>query len=321
METQHREAYQYLFGPVPSRRLGMSLGVDLMPHKTCSLDCVYCECGKTTHLTVAPAEMIPAAAIQAELDAYLSPKPRLDHVTFSGSGEPTLHNKLFDIITYIKKHHPAYPVALLTNGTLFHLPEVRASVRDADIIIASLDAASETVFRKLNRPHPALRVDQMIDGLVALRNECNGRLWIEIFIVPGMNDASDFAPDEIEKIRAALRRIKPDHVHLNTIDRPGTESWVARPDAAQMKTIQSAFQLADVISEPGAGCTTALHIKNAHQQIIATIRRRPCTATDISRITGIAVADVERRLAALTQDGVVSQDRMHRGVFYRLKRS
>jgi len=163
--------YKYLFGPVPSRRLGISLGVDLVPHKTCSLNCVYCECGRTTILTDERKEYVPTEMVLSELNHFLTTNPRLDFITFSGSGEPTLHSGLGNVIKFIKKNFPKYQVALLTNGTLFYSPNIREEVKQVDVILPSLDAASEEVFHKINRPVRGLKVQKVIDGLVQLRTE------------------------------------------------------------------------------------------------------------------------------------------------------
>ena len=163
--------YRYLFGPVPSRRLGKSLGVDLVPHKTCTLNCIYCECGRTTHLTLKKDIYISIDQIKKELADFLSHDPKLDFITFSGAGEPTLNSGLGEIVHYLKSQYPKYKVALLTNGTLLHLPDIRKQVFDVDLIIASLDAASKKNFTKINRPHTGLNLSNIIKGLITLKEE------------------------------------------------------------------------------------------------------------------------------------------------------
>ena len=162
--------YNYLFGPVPSRRLGISLGVDLVPHKTCSLNCIYCECGRTTNLTIERKAYVPTETVLAELKTFLEPKPKLDYITFSGAGEPTLHSGIGEIVKFLKTNFPNYKIALLTNGTLFYQPELIKEVKSIDLILPSLDAASDLVFRKLNRPFPKLHIETMIEEL-AMRVE------------------------------------------------------------------------------------------------------------------------------------------------------
>jgi len=215
-------AYRYLFGPVNSRRLGRSLGVDLVPRKVCSLNCVYCESGATTTLTRARGELVPTAAVLAELADFLSGQPALDYITFSGAGEPTLHSGLGVIISHLKKEYPRYKVALITNGTLFNDPAVRREVSGCDLIVPSLDAASDTVMAQINRPAPGLTAAQLIDALGELRREYRGQIWLEIFIVPGLNDTEP----ELALLVAAAARIAADRIQLNTLDRPAPEARV-----------------------------------------------------------------------------------------------
>lgn len=150
--------YKYLFGPVPSRRLGISLGVDLVLHKTCSLNCIYCECGRTTNLTVQRNEYVPTEIVLSELNHFLASNPKLDYITFSGSGEPTLHSGIGEIVNYLKNNFPSYKIALLTNGTLFNQSKIRQEVKSIDLILPSLDAVSDKVFQKINQPFRELSI-------------------------------------------------------------------------------------------------------------------------------------------------------------------
>jgi len=184
---------KYLFGPVNSRRLGLSLGVDLLPAKICTLNCVYCECGGTTDLTTEIREYVPTREVIAELDSFLADSPPLDAITFSGSGEPTLHSGLGDIVRYLKNTYPRYRVVLLTNGTLFWREDVRRAAAGCDIVIPSLDAVTPAAFNAVARPAPEITPDRVVEGLSAFRKEFAGRLIIEIFIVPGVNDGEEDA--------------------------------------------------------------------------------------------------------------------------------
>ena len=213
---------QYIFGPVISRRLGLSLGIDLIPFKTCSLDCVYCECGKTNQLVIERREYVPTAEVTAELDKYLQSNPNIDYLTFSGSGEPTLHSGLGQIIDFIKENYPRYKISLLTNSTLFPQEGVIEEVKDLDLIVPSLDAVSEDIFNKINRPISGVRAAEIIKGLESLRASFAGQLWLEIFIIPGINDHRE----ELQLFKKALQRIRPDKIQLNSLDRLGTENWV-----------------------------------------------------------------------------------------------
>ncbi len=304
--------YRYLFGPIPSRRLGKSLGVDLVPHKTCTLNCIYCECGRTTRLTLKKDVYTPIGQIKKELTDFLADDPKLDFITFSGGGEPTLNSGLGEIVYYLKSEYPKYKVALLTNGTLLHLPEVRKQVLEVDLIIASLDAASKKIFSKINRPHPDLNLSQIINGLITLKEEFNHLFWVEVFLVPGVNDQKD----ELSKLKQVLNLIQPDNVHLNTLDRPGAESWVVPAEKKSLVEIAKYLHHADMIcdhppEQKGHFCEEGLY-----ERLLSTIRRRPCTGEDISQILGIRLNEVIERLDALKKDGAIKKIVMPRGVFY-----
>jgi len=224
---------KYIFGPVLSRRLGKSLGIDLIPYKTCPLDCIYCECGKTDNLTTKRDEYVPTEDVIAELDGYLKSQPDLDYITFAGSGEPTLHNKISKIIEFIKSNYPEYKVALITNGVLFQDSSVIEEIKKVDLIIPSLDAVSQSVFEKINRPASNIKASEIIKGLQNLRKEYTGKLWLEVFIVPGVNDTID----ELKLFRETINSINPDKIQINSLDRPGTEEWVNKSKKSELSKI------------------------------------------------------------------------------------
>ena len=226
--------YKHLFGPVPSRRLGISLGVDLIPHKVCSLNCVYCEVGETTNLTTERKEYIPINEILIELDEYLSQKPNLDFITFSGSGEPTLNSGIGEVINFLKKYYPKYKIALLTNSTLLSNKTLRDELKKIDLILPSLDSVTETGFKKLNRPSINLELTKIIEGLIAFTKEFEGNVWLEVFIVPGFNDSKE----ELESIKEIILKINPNKVQLNSLDRPGSEYWIKPITKKKWKTSQ-----------------------------------------------------------------------------------
>lgn len=312
MKDMKKSGYKYIFGPVPSRRLGISLGVDIMPHKTCSLNCVYCECGATTNLTIKRGEYIPVEFIREELKNFLSGNPKLDFITFSGSGEPTLHTGINEIVDFIKADYPQYKLALLTNSTLFSQCNVIEHVLGMDIIIASLDAATEKIFVKINRPHPDLDFKQIIDGLICLRKKFSGQLWMEFFLVPGIND------NEIElgKIKNLLANVKPDKIQINTLDRPGTESWVKPVCKKRLIDINRFLSGFEVIKDFTAEKNSLVPKENDFIRFLSTLKRRPCTDKDVSLILGIHVNDVKTCLEPLIKSGKIEKKEMPRGVFY-----
>ncbi len=311
---------KYLFGPVNSRRLGISLGIDLVPFKTCSMNCVYCECGKTTRLTSEIAEYVPTAGVIGELKSFLSPGPRLDALTFSGSGEPTLHSGIGEIIAFLKRDFPAYRVVVLTNGSLMWMEKARRSVLQADIIIPSLDAVSEDVCRRINRPVSGVSAEKMVGGLEHLRSEFTGKIFLEIFILPGINDSAG----ELERIRQAAGRIRPDRIQLNTLDRPGTEEWVRpapREDLERVARYLAEYPVditgnPDAVRETGPGRGGG----DIAASILATIERRPSTAEDLSVTLGIRRDELLKILAEMQEQGIVEIRTLERGEFYSLRK-
>lgn len=315
MADMKKNGYKYIFGPVPSRRLGMSLGVDIMPHKTCSLNCVYCECGRTTLLTIKRGEYTPVESIREELKDFLSGNPKLDFITFSGSGEPTLHTGIGKIAGFIKADYPQYRLALLTNGTLFYQSGVIEQVLDMDLIIASFDAATEENFIRINRPHPGLDFKQIIDGLISLRKNFSGQLWMEVFLVPGINDNEI----ELKKIKSLLANIKPDKIQINTLDRPGTENWVRPVDKKRLTDANRFLAGFEVIKDFTSEKNSFVLKENDFNRFLSTLKRRPCTDEDVSKILGIHVNDVKRCLEPLIESGKIEKKEMPRGVFYIVK--
>jgi wyosine [tRNA(Phe)-imidazoG37] synthetase (radical SAM superfamily) len=301
----------HLFGPVPSRRLGLSLGVDLVPPKTCTFDCLYCEVGRTTDLTQERRPYRVAEIIQ-ELQDYLeNPPGPLDYVTMAGSGEPTLNLGLRKIIAAVK-NLTTTPVALLTNGSLFHLPEVRDAVAEADVILPSLDAGREETFQRINRPHPALSLDLVVAGLKSLRREFAGQIWLEILVLKGINDHKE----ELTAIKGLLREISPDKVQLNTAVRPVAHK------SAQALTQEEMEAVADFL---GAGAEVVAAVRRVSPErlevkdrdLIDMLARRPMTAADLAQALGFPLAQVRQRLGRLSKSGLVRRDVHQDQDFYR----
>ena len=315
MINRSRSEYRYIFGPVVSRRLGMSLGVDLMPHKTCTLNCVYCECGKTTHLVKTRKEYVPTRDVIDELDLFLKNGPALDYITFSGSGEPTLHSGIGDIVSFLKTHYSVYSVALLTNGTLFDRSEVRDAVRDVDLIVASLDAGTPEVFKRVNSPHPGLDFNAICEGLVTLGRIRRHQLWIEFFIVPGVNDH----PSELTAVNAIVDTVGPDKLQLNVLDRPGTEDWVGTADADTLQRVQSFLGRSERIARTVSDKTGRSTEQALVQRILSTIRRRPSTVMDLCQSLGSDQNTIWQHICMLIDEGAIESRSMPRGTFYVIK--
>lgn len=277
---------RYLFGPVSSRRLGTSLGIDLLPFKTCSLDCIYCECGSTTVLTNERREYVPLDEVLSELDSYLATSPRLDYITFSGSGEPTLHSGIGNVIAHLKQHHSQYPVCVLTNSSLLSDPVVRRELLPADTVIPSLDAVSEQAFRTILRPHRSLTPEQLLAGITDFAEEYQGQLIIEIFIVPGVNDSAE----EISRFRDFLAPLRIASVQLNTLARPGAVSDISPADTENLRRI--AHQLDPVPVSYIAGKTTRQLFEDSFLEAVQEAAAAGRTLEQIITITGMRATDV-----------------------------
>ncbi len=310
--------YKYLFGPVPSRRLGISLGIDLVPAKVCSLDCVYCEVGKSTKLTTRKQEYIKYNKIIQELSYYFANNPDPDYVTITGSGEPTLNIKVEELIKYLKQIKPNVKIAVITNSTLFSDETVRKSLMLADVVLPSLDAVSEEVFEKINRPEENLKATTMIDGLIKFAKEYTGDIWLEIFILPGYNDSKE----ELTKLKEAILKINPTQVQLNTLDRPGVLTNLRPATKEDLEDIIEFWGLDNVIIISKAPERKQLEIyrEDTETAIISTIKRRPCTAQDLTQMLGIHINEVNKYLSVMEANGKLKQVEEERGIFYQIRK-
>lgn len=309
--------YRHLFGPVNSRRLGFSLGVDVVPYKYCPLNCVYCEVQRTTHLTLRREEFFPPEEIIAELTDFLSGAPALDYITFSGAGEPTLYSGIGRIVSFIKASFPQYKLALLTNGVLLNDPELRKEILPCDLILPSLDACHQNVYKRINRPHQELKVANLIRGLAALRHEYDGAIWLEVFIIAGINDTEA----ELNCLVKAISKIKPDRVQINSLDRPGAEDWVKPAGVRVLGHVQRYLQErtpfpVEIIAKVHTEAAELEIPEDIEQGIAATLARRPCTAEDLAQIMGIHINEVSKILRQLHSEDKVRVKREARGVFY-----
>lgn len=310
--------YKHLFGPVPSRRLGMSLGIDLVPKKVCSLNCVYCEVGETTKLTVDRMEYVKYDKIISELKEFMSNSPKIDYITFSGSGEPTLNSQIGKVLTYVKQNYPGVKTAVLTSGVLLINKQLRAEILEADVILPSLDAASQKVFEMINRPNPSLRIDRCIQGLIDLRKEYKGSIWLEIFLLKGYNDS----PEELKLLKEALLKIKPDRIQLNTLDRPGTVSGLKALTNGELQAIADNWNIphVEIIVSAKERTSVESFSTDIEATILSTIARRPSTLTDLHQILGIHVNEINKYLGPLEANNKIKTVDLKRGVFYELKK-
>jgi len=291
--------------------------VDLIPFKTCSFDCVYCECGSTTNLTGVRDEYIDTAEVIKELDDFLKKTSGLDYITFSGSGEPTLHSKIGEIAGYIKDNWPQYSVALLTNGSLLYDKSLRNELMLIDLVKISVDSVTQQGFSKINRPVNGIDILQFKLGIREFCSESNREIYMEMFIVPGVNDTED----EVQEITDFLKGLSIEKLQLNTLDRPSAESWVRKTDPERVKEIakyMSAnldFEI-EIIGDVSRKLYKTSYNQNIESMILSTISRRPMTDKDIASVTGIHINSINKYLSELLRDKRIVSKNMERGVFF-----
>ena len=309
------KSYLHLYGPVPSRRLGRSLGIDLVPHKICTYDCIYCQIGDTTEKTLARKEYVPVREIIEEVGRFLKEgAPSVDHLSLSGSGEPTLHSQIRSVIEGIKAM-TSIPVAVITNGSLLSEEEVRQDLLRADIVLPSLDAVSSDVFMKINRPRPGFSVEKVIEGLVEFRKVYKGQIWLEILFCKGINDGKE----ELMRMKKVVDRIQPDLIHLNTVVRPPSEKSAVPLGQKEMEEIRAFFgKSASIISEFDRHPPMVSEM-NMKEEILKILKRRPLSLSDLSNGMGISKNDLDRFIKPLMEEGKVQSSLFGDSVYYEIK--
>jgi wyosine [tRNA(Phe)-imidazoG37] synthetase (radical SAM superfamily) len=309
------KSFRYLYGPVPSRRLGRSLGIDLVPHKICTYDCIYCQIGDTTEKTLARKEYVPVREIIEEVERFLKEgAPSVDHLSLSGSGEPTLHSQIRSVIEGIRAI-TSIPVAVITNGSLLCEEEVRQDLLRADIVLPSLDAVSSDVFMRINRPLPGFSVEKVIEGLVEFRKVYKGQIWLEILFCKGINDGKE----ELMRMKKVVDRIQPDLIHLNTVVRPPSEKSAVPLGQKEMEEIRAFFgKSASVISEfdRHPSMVSEMSIK---EEILKILKRRPLSLSDLSKGMGISKNDLDRFIKPLMKEGKIQSRLFGDSVYYEIK--
>lgn len=312
MSSKESKPRCHVYGPVPSRRLGLSLGVDIVPMKVCTLDCVFCQLGRTTEKSTVRRKFVDIQAVVAEVEDRLREGVRADYITIGGSGEPTLNSELGELIDGLHRVTDV-PLAVLTNGTLFYREDVRAECRRAEVVVPSLDAGDETTFDAVARPAHDISIEKVVSGLAAFRDEFAGQIWLEVFIVPGMNTDDE----QIVKMKELIARMRPNKVQLNTAVRPPAERDVV---PASRET------LASIARQIGGGCEVIADVpagscdRQARQvtaDVLSMLKRRPCSIQDLCTGLGITADEANRQVKDLQEQGVAIAERRADVVYFR----
>lgn len=313
--------YEYIFGPVNSRRLGVSLGVDLVPPKICSLNCSYCESGTTTQLTTKRAEYVRIDKVLGELHHYIQNNESPDFITLSGYGEPTLNTGMGYLIQEIKANYPTVKIAVITNGTLLNMDSVRQELQSADIVMPSLDASSILQFKKINKPHFKLNLKSHIQGLIDFSQGYKGKLWLEILFLKNHNDSTE----EINQLKIILNKIIADKIQLNTLDRPGVDETLKPVSREFLENICNRWSdlPVEIISKVPTMSKTIKPVSkksvNNHKinhQIVQLISRRSCTLEDLEMTLQLPRTQIKCFLKQLEMKNLVIQRKQDRGTFY-----
>jgi wyosine [tRNA(Phe)-imidazoG37] synthetase (radical SAM superfamily) len=300
----------HIFGPVPSRRLGYSLGIDIVTPKLCTLDCIYCQAGKTTKKTVERKEWINHKLIIDELDEALRDNKKIDYITFSGSGEPTLNSGIGKIIRHIKQIC-SIPVAVITNSTLLYMPELQKDLMEADLVVPSLDAASPDTFSRINRPHPDISLEKTVEGIRSFSRNFSGEIWLEVMLVRKVNDSMK----EIQQIKNLTEAFRIDKIQINSISRPAQDETLKAASKQTLDLARNIFgEKAKIIEtfRKDSLCTSHTHTESS---IVELLKRRPCSIKQLAQSLGLHETVVLKHLAAMLSEKKITA-KLHKGEKY-----
>jgi wyosine [tRNA(Phe)-imidazoG37] synthetase (radical SAM superfamily) len=303
---------KYVYGPVMSRRLGISLGIDLVPKKTCSFDCIYCQVGRTTNKTIKRDEYVPLEEILREVEEALKNPPRgLDFLSISGSGEPTLHSRIGELLKELRERSP-YPLAVITNSSLLFMDEVKEALLLADVILPSLDTANPSVFETLNRPHPELKLEEIIRGLKDFRKVFKGKIWLEVLLCRGINDN----PPDIALLKEVIYQIDPDLVHVHTVSRPGAEEYAYPVPEQRLKAIASELGPKAFLVSASSQKKGSSPREDLEERILRILNTRPLSLEDLVMSLGFEEGEILPLIEKLIQKGKIRSRLFHHRLYY-----
>lgn len=311
MKKLKKDNLKNIYGPVPSRRLGYSLGIDLVPFKTCSYNCIYCQLGRTTSQTTERKKYLPTKKILKDLKKFLKQSIYIDFITLSGAGEPTLNAEIGILIKAIKKI-TNIPVAVITNSSLMYKKAVQQALLNADAILPTFTTANPATFKKIHRPIPSITLDRIVEGLVNFRKIYKGQIWLELMLIKGFNDTKQ----ELNLLKKTINKIKPDKVQLNTVVRPPSEKYAKPLLKNQLNKIKKMFgKNCEVVAEFRKP-PNLKNLKNRDKNILAYLKRRPGTLSDLQKGLGININELIKNLDRLLITKKIKK-RMHGGkIFY-----
>ncbi len=311
---------KYVFGPVASRRLGRSLGVDLVKPKICSLNCIYCEAGATTELTAERKEYVNADEVLAELECFFARNQApIDWITFSGAGEPLLNSRFGYVASEIKRRFPQYKLCLLTNALALCDEKIWHELDAADLVIPSLDASNKDEFEAVNRPVDGVDFDDFCSKLTKFTQQFNNEVVLELFIVPGVNDSDE----SIERFVSIVKQMKISKVQLNSLDRPGVLQDLTASSAANTGRFIEQFEKFVPVEAVGpfryksSSLCSEIEMTDAINAVVELVRRRPGTLQDIAECCSVSVKEAQEILQKLLHSGLLTCERKGgRGDFY-----
>ncbi|MGQ9465219.1 MAG: radical SAM protein [bacterium] len=305
---------RFIYGPVPSRRLGYSLGIDPIPFKTCTYNCIYCQLGKTTYQTTKQIKYLQANEILADLKKALKHNTNIDFITLSGSGEPTLNINLGNFIKAIKKI-TSIPVAVITNSSLIHKKNVQQALLLADVVMPTFTTAYSKTFKKIHRPDQSITLKKVIKGLIEFRKIYPGKIWLELMLVKGYNDSKQ----ELDALKNIVKKINPDKIQLNTVVRPPSEKYARALSLSALNRIKKMLGGNCEVVAKFRKSPNRLKSKNREKIILGYLKRRPGTLNDLSKSTGMNVNELIKNLTHLLATKKIVKRNYGGKIFYETK--
>jgi wyosine [tRNA(Phe)-imidazoG37] synthetase (radical SAM superfamily) len=289
---------QFVYGPVPSRRLGQSLGVSPIPPKTCNYSCVYCQIGRTTHYTNKRQSFFEKETILDQVFETIDSGVKIDYITFVGEGEPTLSKDLGWLIEQIK-NNTTIPTAVITNGALLIEEQVRNELRKVDVILPTLDATKQKLFKKINRPVKGLKIKDIIEGFRQFRKNYSGEIWMEVMLVKGLNDTKEVV-DNLEEV---LNTLSCDRVYVNIPIRPPAETWVKCPDNDRVLEICKQLGAENISHYESVAGFHIDKAKKLAEELVNITTRHPLREEQILKMVDSPPDKVKALLERLSREG------------------